>query len=61
METKLIIGNLYSTEEIENYGFKLKKKTSIYIFYRKDYSLLIFDLPKPSHPKLYKLRSIFTD
>lgn len=61
MENQFIVGKAYSIEDIEKQGFSKTRQTSVLLFYRKNDVLLVFDIPKPLAPKLFKLIAIHND
>lgn len=61
LKSGLIKGNCYSKEEIESFGCKYIKKTTITMYYRKEDVLYIFDTKCIDHSDKYKLLTIHTD
>ncbi|MEI6821870.1 MAG: hypothetical protein WCL51_08025 [Bacteroidota bacterium] len=58
---EFVVGGLYSKEEIENKDFVNTRTTKIFVFYRKDNNLLVFEHCKPQGPKRHKLISRLAD
>ena len=61
LKSGLIKGNCYSKEEIESFGCKYIKETTITMYYRKEDVLYIFDTKCIDHSDKYKLLTIQTD
>ncbi len=58
---EFVVGDLYAKEEIESKDFVNTKSTKIFIFYRKENNLLVFEPCKPQGPKRHKLVSCIKD
>ncbi|MFZ4059542.1 MAG: hypothetical protein ACOYKE_15465, partial [Ferruginibacter sp.] len=58
LNSELIKGNCYSKEEIESYGCKYIKETTITMFYRKGDTLYIFDTKCTNQEEKHKLLTI---
>jgi hypothetical protein len=61
LKSELIKGNCYSKEEIESFGCKYIKETTITKYYRKEDILYIFDTKCIDSSDKYKLLTIHTD
>ncbi len=61
MVDQLVVGCLYSKSEIVSKGFVNTKNLTVYKFYRKDNTLLIFDNTEPNELKLHRLVSLIKE